>query len=58
MWLSAGGAAHDPVVLALLVIPSLKLSDCGLFDGNKFQFVDLFVETDVPHIMKQTRLGS
>jgi len=35
--------------LALLVIPSLKLSDRGLFDGNKFQFVDLFVETDVPH---------
>jgi len=27
--------------MALLVIPSLKLSDKGLFDGNKFQFVDL-----------------
>jgi adenine deaminase len=25
--------------MALLVIPSLKLSDLGLFDGNKFEFV-------------------
>lgn len=29
--------------MALLVIPSLKLSDRGLFDGRAFQFVDLFV---------------
>lgn len=29
--------------MALLVIPSLKLSDKGLFDGNKFEFVDTFV---------------
>ena len=29
--------------LALLVIPELKLSDKGLFDGNKFQFTGLFV---------------
>jgi adenine deaminase len=29
--------------LALLVIPRLKLSDRGLFDGEKFEFVDLFV---------------
>lgn len=29
--------------LALLVIPALKLSDLGLFDGRRFQFVDLFV---------------
>jgi len=28
--------------MALLVIPSLKLSDKGLFDGEKFEFVDLF----------------
>ncbi len=28
--------------MALLVIPSLKLSDKGLFDGEKFQFVDLW----------------
>ena len=29
--------------MALLVIPSLKLGDKGLFDGNKFEFTDLFV---------------
>jgi adenine deaminase len=29
--------------MALLVIPSLKLSDKGLFDGRKFEFTDLFV---------------
>ncbi|HHS95218.1 MAG TPA: adenine deaminase, partial [Phaeodactylibacter sp.] len=28
--------------MALLVIPQLKLSDKGLFDGNTFAFVDLF----------------
>lgn len=28
--------------LALLVIPSLKLSDQGLFDGNRFAFAPLF----------------
>jgi adenine deaminase len=28
--------------MALLVIPRLKLSDKGLFDGERFQFVDLF----------------
>ena len=27
--------------MALLVIPQLKLSDKGLFDGKKFKFVDL-----------------
>jgi len=27
--------------MALLVIPSLKLSDKGLFDGDKFQFMRL-----------------
>jgi len=30
--------------LALLVIPSLKLSDKGLFDVNSFSFTDLFFE--------------
>jgi len=30
--------------MALLVIPQLKLSDLGLFDGNKFQFTPLFEE--------------
>lgn len=29
--------------LALLVIPELKLSDRGLFDGRTFEFVELFV---------------
>ncbi|MFT7449915.1 MAG: adenine deaminase, partial [Patescibacteria group bacterium] len=28
--------------MALLVIPNLKLSDLGLFDGGQFSFVDLF----------------
>jgi adenine deaminase len=28
--------------MALLVIPHLKLSDQGLFDGDEFAFVDLF----------------
>ena len=27
--------------MALLVIPALKLSDKGLFDGGKFEFVEL-----------------
>ncbi len=31
--------------MALLVIPSLKLSDLGLFDGSRFQFTDLFMES-------------
>jgi adenine deaminase len=30
--------------MALLVIPQLKLSDQGLFDGEAFEFADLFVE--------------
>ncbi|HEY1684115.1 MAG TPA: adenine deaminase [Tepidisphaeraceae bacterium] len=30
--------------MALLVIPSLKLSDRGLFDGEQFKFVDLFTQ--------------
>jgi adenine deaminase len=28
--------------MALLVIPELKLSDLGLFDGRKFKFTSLF----------------
>jgi adenine deaminase len=31
--------------MALLVIPQLKISDLGLFDGNKFQFVDVVKKT-------------
>lgn len=30
--------------MALLVIPDLKLSDKGLFDGKKFEFRDLFLD--------------
>ena len=30
--------------MALLVIPQLKLSDKGLFDGSKFKFVDILAE--------------
>ncbi len=29
--------------MALLVIPSLKLSDKGLFEGNRFEFIDLMI---------------
>lgn len=28
--------------MALLVIPSLKLSDKGLFDGEKFELTDIY----------------
>ena len=41
---------HSPYMtlsfMALLVIPALKLGDKGLFDGQKFEFVDLFVESN------------
>jgi len=30
--------------MALLVIPSIKLSDLGLFNGDQFEFIDLFVD--------------
>lgn len=40
-----GSTLHDPFMtlsfMALLVIPSLKLSDRGLFDGQHFQFTDV-----------------
>ena len=42
-----GCRLHAPFMtlsfMALLVIPTLKLSDKGLFDGNKFQFTELKV---------------
>jgi len=42
-----GTELHAPFMtlsfMALLVIPQLKLSDKGLFDGKKFEFVDLVV---------------
>jgi adenine deaminase len=41
--LKLGSTLHDPFMMlsfcALLVIPELKLSDKGLFDGNNFKFV-------------------
>ena len=41
-----GSTLHAPFMtlsfLALLVIPALKLSDLGLFDGTKFAFVPVF----------------
>jgi adenine deaminase len=40
---SLGSPLHAPYMtlsfLALLVIPALKLSDLGLFDGTKFEFI-------------------
>ncbi len=43
-----GSKLHAPYMtlsfMALLVIPSLKLSDKGLFDGDTFNYTDLFVE--------------
>lgn len=40
-----GSKLHSPYMtlsfMALLVIPSIKLSDKGLFDGDKFQFIPL-----------------
>jgi adenine deaminase len=45
---SLGTKLHAPFMtlsfMALLVIPSLKLSDRGLFDGRSFKFTDLFVD--------------
>ena len=45
---SLGTSLHDPFMtlgfLALEVIPSLKLTDQGLVDVDKFDFVPLFVE--------------
>jgi adenine deaminase len=42
----AGSDIHAPFMslsfLALLVIPSLKLSDKGLFDGDTFTFTSLY----------------
>ena len=45
---AAGARLRAPFMtlsfLALLVIPQLKLSDRGLFDGQAFRPVELFVE--------------
>jgi len=44
--LALGGALKAPFMtlsfMALLVIPEIKLSDKGLFDGKTFSFTDLF----------------
>lgn len=43
-----GATLHAPFMtlsfMSLLVIPNLKLSDKGLFDGKNFRFTTLFVE--------------
>ncbi len=43
-----GCTLHSPFMslsfMALLVIPSLKLSDRGLFDGDTFQFCQLGID--------------
>jgi adenine deaminase len=43
-----GSGFHAPFMtlsfMALLVIPELKLSDKGLFDGSNFRFIDLKAE--------------
>lgn len=45
---SLGSRLQSPFMtlsfMALLVIPELKLSDKGLFDGKNFRFVDVFFE--------------
>lgn len=45
---NAGSKLTSPLMtlsfMSLLVIPSLKISDRGLFDVDKFQFTSLFVE--------------
>lgn len=45
---NSGSSLNSPFMtlsfMSLLVIPSLKLSDKGLFDGEKFQFSQLFVD--------------
>ncbi|MEA1935676.1 MAG: adenine deaminase [Thermodesulfobacteriota bacterium] len=45
---SLGSTLYAPFMtlslMALLVIPSIKLSDKGLFDGVNFEFIDVFQE--------------
>jgi adenine deaminase len=46
-----GTKLHAPFMtlsfMALLVIPSLKLSDMGLFDGQKFEFTPVEIDTSM-----------
>ena len=48
---SLGSPLHAPYMtlsfLALLVIPALKLSDLGLFDGSKFEFVPVWTNNPI-----------
>lgn len=41
-----GSGLHAPLMtlsfMGLSVIPWLKLSDKGLFDGKRFEFIDFF----------------
>jgi adenine deaminase len=43
---SLGSTLHSPFMtlsfMALLVIPKIKIGDKGLFDGEKFKFIDVF----------------
>ena len=49
--IALGGPLKAPFMtlsfMALLVIPELKLSDMGLFDGMKFSFTELFEDASV-----------
>lgn len=49
-----GSTLKDPFMtmsfMTLLVIPELKLSDQGLFDGQNFKFTGLFAENSVPNL--------
>ena len=46
-----GTSFHAPFMtlsfMTLLVIPELKLSDKGLFDGKQFKFTDIFTQRKI-----------
>ena len=50
---SIGCSLEDPFMtmafMSLPVIPELKVTDKGLFDTNKFNFVDIFSEVQINH---------
>ncbi|MDP4680777.1 MAG: adenine deaminase [Cyclobacteriaceae bacterium] len=45
---SLGSSLNSPFMtlsfMALLVIPKAKMSDLGFFDGEKFEFIDMFLD--------------
>ncbi|MBE9546102.1 MAG: adenine deaminase [Proteobacteria bacterium] len=51
---SLGSTLHAPFMtlsfMALLVIPRIKLSDKGLFDGEKFEFINVIKVQKVPKV--------